>query len=1019
MNNASDIKEYITSLISSKRLKNQVASHVVHPEAPAVCSKPEKPWPENIRERLHSAGIGDLYSHQAAAVDMIRTGQHVALATPTASGKTLVYTIPLLEKVHKNPVSKALFVFPLKALAQDQLRVFEEMSGHGKALKVEAAIYDGDTSAWHRKRIREAPPNVLLTNPEMIHLSFLPHHRQWAAFFSGLEMIVVDEVHTYRGVMGSHMSQVFRRLRRICAHYGTAPTFVFCSATVSNPETLTHQLTGLDVKSITQSGAPHGKRHVVFVNPDESPAQAAILLLKAALHRGLRTIVYSQSRKMTELIAIWAGSQSGPFAHRISAYRAGFLPEERREIEARMTSGDLVAVISTSALELGIDIGDLDLCILVGYPGTVISTWQRGGRVGRSGQDAALVLIAGEDALDQYFMRNPEELLEKEPEAAVVNPYNPEILAKHLTCAAAELPLKSDEPFLAEKPVQNALFKLEASGELLRSADGREMFSGRKSPHRHVDLRGTGNRFLIICKKTKESRGEIDSFRAFKETHPGAIYLHKGESYLVNSLNLDTMTVEVSNAKVDYYTRVRSQKNTDILEIFDEKAVWGTRAFTGRLKVTEQISGYEKWRVYTRKKINIIPLDLPPLVFETEGLWFQIPLRIQRQAEAHFLHFMGGIHAIEHAAIGIFPLLVMADRNDLGGISTPFHPQVESAAVFIYDGVPGGAGLSRHAFEHAQALLSYTLDVIGECFCESGCPSCVHSPKCGSGNRPIDKAAAGFLLERMKAAADTDSTLAYRPGDKKRAFSPVPAPKQSAENSQSELDSRRFEKGKEILRRFKSGKKPARPVQIARLKRRVRKRSTTLCRSAEIETNRQNNTHFGVFDLETQRSAQEVGGWHRADRMGVSCAVLYDSKENRYFEFLEDRLSEFIVHLGRLDLVVGFNIKRFDYRVLTGYSDFDFQSIQTLDILEDIYNHLGYRLSLAHLAAITLGKQKTADGLQALRWWKEGRIQEIIEYCKADVAITKDLFLYGRENGYLLFQNKAEKTVRIPVNWCL
>ena len=1017
MNSVSEIKEYIASLISSKRLKNQVASHVVYPEVPAVWSKPEKTWPKNIRKLLHSAGIGDLYSHQAAAVDMIRSGQHVVLATPTASGKTLVYTLPLLEKVQKNPDSKALFIFPLKALAQDQLRILEEMSGYGKGFKADAAIYDGDTSAWHRKRIREAPPNVLLTNPEMIHLSFLPHHPQWASFYSGLEMVVVDEVHTYRGIMGSHMSQVFRRLRRICSYYGTDPTFVFCSATVSNPELLTDQLTGLKVKSITQSGAPHGRRHIVFINPDESPAQTAILLLKAALHRGLRTIVYTQSRKMTELIAIWAGSRSGPFANRISAYRAGFLPEERREIEARMASGDLLAVISTSALELGIDIGDLDLCILVGYPGTVISTWQRGGRVGRSGQDAALVLIAGEDALDQYFMRHPEELLKREPEAAVVNPYNAEILAKHLTCAAAELPLKSDEPFLAGKPVHKALLKLEAGGKLLRSADGKEIYSGRKAPHRHVNLRGTGNRFQIICRKTKESRGEIDGFRAFKETHPGAIYLHKGESYLVNSLNLDTMTVEISNAQVDYYTRVMSQKNTEILEIFDEKSVWGTRVFTGRLKITEQISGYEKWRIHTRKKINTIPLDLPPLVFETEGLWLQIPLRIQRQAEAHFLHFMGGIHAIEHAAIGIFPLLVMTDRNDLGGISTPFHQQVGSAAVFIYDGVPGGAGLSRHSFKQAEALLEYTLDVISECPCESGCPSCVHSPKCGSGNRPIDKAAAGFLLERMKAATDSESTVVYRAGKKKREASVAHAKEIVGENKLSELDSKRFAQGQEILRRFKTGEKATRPVQFARLKRRVRKRAAFMRKPTETDKKTRNSIHFGVFDLETQRSAQEVGGWHRADLMGISCAVLYDSGEDRYFEFLEDRLSEFIEHLSRLDLVVGFNIKRFDYQVLTGYSDFDFNSLQTIDILEDIYNHLGYRLSLAHLAEVTLEKKKTADGLQALRWWKEGRMQEIIEYCKADVAITRDLFLYGRENGYLLFQNKAEKTVRIPVNW--
>lgn len=948
-----DITEYIQSLLSSKRLGSQVVHHRVLPAKAPKLKSPGRSCSENIQKIIRTAGIGDLYQHQAEAVALIKSGRHLVVATPTASGKTLIYNIPVLENILRNSASKALYIFPLKALAQDQMRAFAELSACCNQIHPTAAIYDGDTSAWHRKRIRESPPNVLLTNPEMIHLALLPHHRQWAAFFSDLKIVVIDEVHTYRGIMGSHMAQVFRRLQRICSYYGAAPTFVFCSATVSNPAQLAAQLTGLDVQTVTASGAPRGGKHLVFVNPDQSPAQTAILLLKAALHRSLRTIVYTQSRKLAELIAIWAGSQSGSFANRISAYRAGFLPEERREIEARLAQGDLLAVISTSALELGIDIGDLDLCLLVGYPGSVVATWQRGGRVGRSGHDSALIMIAGEDALDQYFMRNPDELIKREPEAAVVNPYNPEILARHLTCAAAELPLKTDEPLMSAGPVKTSVLNLEKSGELLRSADGKELYASRRAPHRHVDLRGVGSRFQIACSRTGESRGEIDGFRAFKETHPGAIYLHKGDTFLVKALDLDTATVKVTRARVDYYTRVRSHKNTEILEVFEEKPLHGTMVSAGRLKVTDQVTGYEKWQIHTKRKLSIIPLDLPPLIFETEGLWFKIPLEIQRETESRQLHFMGGIHAVEHAAIGIFPLLVMADRNDLGGISTTFHPQAGSAAVFIYDGVPGGAGLSRQAFGRARQLLTNTYDVIDACRCEYGCPSCVHSPKCGSGNRPIDKAAARFILECLKS----------------------------------------------------------------RQKLRLRKKTAARMEQSGPASRTKQIRHYGVVDIETQRSAQDVGGWHRADLMGISCAVLYDSKQDEFYEFLDHQVLQLIERLQRFEMVVGFNIKRFDYRVLSGYSSFDFNTLPTLDILEEIHKRLGYRLSLEHLARITLDSKKTADGLQALRWWQQGRIREIIDYCKNDVAITRDLFLYGEKHGYLLFQNKAGNTVRLPVDW--
>jgi DEAD/DEAH box helicase domain-containing protein len=953
---SSKVSEYIKSLIKSERLGSQVVFHTVLPEKLARWSNVKSNWSPEIRHALKARGIRKLYQHQVQAIELIQGGQHVIVATPTASGKTLIYNLPTLENFQKENSSKSLYIFPLKALAQDQLRAFEHLAADFGEVKPTAGIYDGDTSAYRRKRIREAPPNVILTNPEMLHLSFLAHHRKWQAFFKDLKTVVVDEVHTYRGVMGSHMAQIFRRFQRICQHYGAAPTFIFSSATVANPGRLAGQLTGLRVAEITESGAPRGKRHLIFINPETGPAQTAILLLKAALHRNLRTIVYTQSRKMTELIAIWAGDQTRGRAGRISAYRAGFLPAERREIETRLSKGELLAVISTSALELGIDIGDLDLCFLVGYPGSVVSTWQRGGRVGRSGQDSAVILIAGEDALDQFFMRNPDNFINREPESAVVNPYNLHILAQHLECAAAELPLKTDEPWAGNKDIRAGIEYLEKTGILLRSADGAELYARRKLPHRDVNIRGTGNRYQIVDKGSGKSRGEIDEFRAFRETHPGAIYLHRGDSYIVDTLDLSTRIITVVEAHVDYYTQVRGYKEIEILDIYDRKPVWGTTAYTGKIKVTDQVTEYEIRHISTKKLIKKTDLDLPPQIFETEGLWFKIPREIYRAAESDNLDFMGGIHAMEHAAIGIFPLLVMADRNDLGGVSTLFHQQLNSAAVFIYDGVPGGAGINREAFSRAENLLENTLGIISECACETGCPSCVHSPKCGSGNRPIDKQAAIFILDRLKHMPQVDLSV--------------------DENTLQ----------------------PQNPV-------------------ARMAPRPSKTLHYGVFDLETQRSAAEVGGWHRADLMKISCAVLYDSRQDRFIDFMENQVGRFIERLQTYDLVIGFNIKRFDYQVLRGYSDFNFQNLKSLDILQDVKKYLNFRLSLAHLASVTLGESKSADGLQALRWWQEGRILEIIKYCRQDVKITRDLYRYGRDKGHLIFKNKQNQMVRIPVDW--
>ncbi|MDH4321887.1 MAG: DEAD/DEAH box helicase [Desulfobulbaceae bacterium] len=955
------IEEYLAALKASPNFGPQVAHHEVLPGCAASFAEPEHPWPEPLRAALAHIGVGPLYRHQAQAVDAIRRGRHVVVATPTASGKSLIYNLPVFERILAAPTSRALYLFPLKALAQDQLRAIGELGqGLPEGLRPTAAICDGDTTSYQRKKLRDRPPNILISNPDMLHLSMLAYHDRWAGLWSGLTHVVVDEVHTYRGVFGSHMAWVLRRLRRICRLYGSEPVFVLSSATVGNPGGLARDLLDLAVEEITTSGAPRSGRDFLFLNPDHGAGFAASQLLEAAMKRGLRTIVYTQSRKMTELVAVWTKNRLGGLADKLTAYRSGFLPEERREIEAKMAGGELLGIVSTSALELGIDIGALDICILLGYPGTIMATWQRSGRVGRRQRDALIIMIAQEDALDQYFLRNPRDFFDRGVEAAVLNPDNGVIVRRHLLCACAEAVLPVDDPLLAGEAARLALAEMAAAGELQLSGDGRFWYTGRRYPHREVSLRGTGQSLLIRADDREETLlGEIDAGRSHSECHPGAVYLHRGRNWLVTSLDPEGGRVTVTAKKLHYFTRPLANKETEILKIARTVDYGTFRASFGDLRVTDRVTGFQKRLLKGHQLIDTVKLDLPPRIFETQGLWIEIPPHLQRRFEAEQRHFMGGIHALEHAAIGVFPLQILCDRNDIGGIAYPFHPQVNGPAVFIYDGYPGGVGLCRQAFAGLDLLLAAALRSVASCPCETGCPSCVHSPKCGSGNRPIDKDAARRLLHGLLDNLGQEAVVRVVAAAAVVAPSALPA----------------------------AGRCGALP------------------------------SGYGVFDLETKRSAAEVGGWHRAERMGISVGVVYDNGTDSFHVYREDEIDKLVAHLARLELVVGFNNSRFDYKVLSAYTDRDLTRLPTLDILVEVRNRLGYRLSLDHLAQHTLGVAKSADGLMALEWYREGRIDKIIDYCRKDVEITRDILRYGVANGYLLFRNKAGQLVRCPVRF--
>lgn len=970
-----DIQEYLDSLQASKKFGPQVVCSRTFPRRPPSYSKPQEPLHSRLSSGLAETGIHQLYTHQARALDVIKTGKDVLVATPTASGKSLIYNLPVFEEYLGQPESHFLYLFPLKALAQDQLRalmdLYSAVTGSSTGVDTFCSIYDGDTSAYKRAKIRKKHPTVLITNPDMVHLSLLPHHDTWSLFFKKLTYIVIDEVHTYRGVFGAHISWVIKRLVRVAAHYGSYPSFIMLSATIGNPKELGERLTGRKTVVIEKTGAPTTRKHFVFINPWDSSIYTASQLLEAAIKRKLRTIVYTKSRKITELITIWTQPRLGPLGSKLSSYRAGFLPEERRIIESDLSTGKLLGVISTSALELGIDIGDLDLCILVGYPGSIMATWQRGGRVGRGGRDSAVVMIGGEDALDQHFMNNPEDFFLREPENAALNPFNARIMRQHLHCAAAEIPLAASEPLVKDaKQIRDEIEHLTVEATLYQERSGEYWIASRKRPQRLVDLRGGGTQLAIILEDSGELIGEIDSGRALKEAHCGAVYLHRTRTLLVKSLDLPGKEVLVTPFKGHYHTRPIVKKQTEIQELIDSKMVAGVRVSFGKLKVTEEVTGFQKINNHTQKTISREQLDLPEQIIETEGIWLDLQDRHRSAMVEKELHFMGAIHAVEHAMIAMFPLLILCDRNDIGGISCPYHEQTACPSIFVYDGYSGGAGLSLEAFGIIAELLKQVEKTIRCCSCETGCPSCVHSPKCGSGNRPIDKAAALCLVQLILEPSSTDQNCGFPV----QGFSPESGAKTQATIADSLHGSASLPAGLETL--------PAR---------------------------------YGVFDLETKFSAAEVGGWNRADRMGMSVGVIYDSELDGYTTYLEDDVSEMIEHLRSLDLVVGFNNKRFDNQVLSAYTQIDLYGLPTVDILEEVYTRLSYRLSLDRLAEHTLGVSKTADGLQALQWFKEGKIAEIVKYCKKDVELTRNLFLHELEHGFLLFKNKAGSIVRLPL----
>jgi DEAD/DEAH box helicase domain-containing protein len=714
-----------------------------------------EPLPEGLDRRVADAlvasGVAGLYAQQAETWEAAARGEDVVVTTATASGKSLAFNLPVLDAIVREPATRALYLYPTKALTQDQARSLGRLRLPG----LRPAIYDGDTEVERRAQIRKAA-NLILTNPDMLHVGILPNHDRWGDALHNLRFVVVDEAHVYRGVFGSHVGNVLRRLLRLARVYGATPQLLLASATIANPGELARALSGREATVVDVDTSARAQRDVVLWNPAlldpelgirASSLSEASLLMAALVSRGLRTICFAKSRKAAELIHRFTSDRvDTSTAARLAPYRAGYTPAQRREIERRLMEGELLGVSATDALELGIDIGELDCAISVGFPGTVASLRQQWGRAGRRAHGLA-ILIASEDGLDQFFMREPEALLGRRVEATRLDHANPRILDPHVCAAAYEGPLRADD---AVELGPEALERAALLPELERTPAG-FVWKGRDTPAGRFSLRsGDQDSFAIVDASTGSVLGLAERERAYSTVHEGAVYLHLGEQYLVRELDGATRTAVVEPARVDWYTQVKKDTNTAIEATLRTARIAGVELHFGRVSVTEQVIAYQRKAIADGSTLEVVPLILPEVTFDTEAIWFCPGASLLRGIE-EMPKLLGALHAAEHALISLLPLWAMCDRWDIGGLSTNLHFQTDLPTVFVYDGHAGGVGITERGLESFAGWVGDTARLLAGCPCTNGCPSCVQSPKCGNLNEMLDKHAAALLLQRMAA----------------------------------------------------------------------------------------------------------------------------------------------------------------------------------------------------------------------------------------------------------------------------
>ena len=747
-------------------LAGQRGSPVTHVEdVPARAGRPVE-WPEWVPEllvdRLAARGVSRPWEHQAAAAELAHGGRSVVVATGTASGKSLAYQLPVLSTLLTEEKATALYLAPTKALAADQLRSLRALV----LPTVRAATFDGDTAFAERDWVR-AHSRLVLTNPDMVHRGILPAHARWATFLRRLRYVVIDECHTYRGVFGSHVAHVLRRLRRVCASYGATPTFVLASATVASPARSAGRLTGVDVAEVTEDASPRGATAFALWEPPltaatgehgapirrSAPAEAARLLADLVVEDA-RALAFVRSRRSAETVALSTRrhlADSAPdLVDRIAAYRAGYLPEERRALEAALADGRLLGVAATNALELGVDIAGLDAVVLAGFPGTLASLWQQAGRAGREGLGALAVFVARDDPLDTYLVHHPEAVFGRPVEATVLDPENPHVLGPQLCCAAAELALTDDDlPLFGEAAAHAVLPDLVRRGMLRHRPTG-WYWTARRRPD--VDIRGTGGEAVrVVDGDTGNVLGTVDPAASHTTVHPGAVYLHQGVSYVVDELHLDDAVALVHEDEPPWSTSARDITDIAVVSTVRERDLGDLTVHDGTVDVTNQVVAYVRKRL-DGEVIDETPLDLPPRQLRTRSVWYTLSAAALARAGIAPDAVPGSAHAAEHAAIGLLPLFATCDRWDIGGVSTALHPDTGRMTIFVYDGHPGGAGFSARGYDTIEKWLRATREAVASCECEAGCPSCVQSPKCGNGNEPLDKAGAVRLLDVVLSA---------------------------------------------------------------------------------------------------------------------------------------------------------------------------------------------------------------------------------------------------------------------------
>jgi DEAD/DEAH box helicase domain-containing protein len=736
--------------------------HVVHLPARAGRTVPWPSWvPPAVRSALADRGIARPWTHQAQAAELAHAGRDVVVSTGTASGKSLAYQLPVLAAFDADPRATALYLSPTKALAADQLRAVAGL----RLPDVRATPFDGDTPLTERDWARQHG-RWLFSNPDMLHRSVLPHHARWAAYLRRLRYVVLDECHTYRGLFGSHVALLLRRLLRVCARYGATPTIVLASATVADPAGFASRLTGRPVAAVDDDGSPSAGRTVALWEPPllaeltgengapvrrSAGAESARMLADLVIE-GARTLAFVRSRRGAELTALGAQrvlAEVGPeLVPRVSAYRGGYLPEERRALEAALVDGALLGVATTNALELGMDIAGLDAVVVAGFPGTRASFWQQAGRAGRGRDEALVVLVARDDPLDTYLVHHPDALLGAPVEGCVLDPGNPYVLAPHLACAAAELPLTVDDlPALGGPAAEAVLAELVADGVLRRRPAGWFWPSSGERPAGSVDLRGSGGgQVAVVEAGTGRMLGTVEAGSAPATVHPGAVYLHRGESYLVDDLDLDAGLALVHPAVPDWRTDARSTADVTVVRVAEHRDHGVVRVSFGEVCVTTQVTAYQR-RTPDGLVLETVPLDMPTQTLATRAVWYDLDEAALLAAGMSTAQVPGALHAAEHAAIGLLPLFATCDRWDIGGMSTAVHPHTGCPTVFVHDGHPGGAGFAERGHAVLRPWLAATRAAIADCECRAGCPSCVQSPKCGNGNVPLDKAGAGTLLD--------------------------------------------------------------------------------------------------------------------------------------------------------------------------------------------------------------------------------------------------------------------------------